>query len=92
MSRNLFKENIRLAWDLAHRDLSAKYRRSALEWLWLVLPPVCLLAIYSVLSGKCVSWRYWIALWGQEHHIEIVLFKPPVRSDLYRFQLLSFCY
>lgn len=28
-----------------------------------------------------------IALWGQAHHIEIVLFQPPVRSDLYRFQL-----
>jgi len=59
MSRNLFKENIRLAWDLAHRDLSAKYRRSALGWLWLVLPPVCLLAIYSVVFGKVfgIEWK-----------------------------------
>lgn len=28
-----------------------------------------------------------IALWGKAHNIEIVLFQPPVRSDLYKYQL-----
>lgn len=38
------------------------------------------------------AWAPWdglfdlIALWGREHGIEIVLFQPPVRSDLYRFK------
>jgi len=54
-----FRENLRLAWDLAHRDLSAKYRRSALGWLWLILPPVCLLAIYSLVFGRIfgIEWK-----------------------------------
>lgn len=30
-----------------------------------------------------------IALWGKKNNIEIVFFQPPVRSDLYRFQLLN---
>lgn len=39
------------------------------------------------------SWYPWdglfdmFALWGQAHDIEIVLFQPPVRADLYRYQL-----
>jgi hypothetical protein len=28
-----------------------------------------------------------IALWGREHGVEVVFFQPPVRSDLYRFQV-----
>jgi hypothetical protein len=39
------------------------------------------------------SWVPWdglydlIALWGKKHSLEIVLFQPPVRSDLYAFEL-----
>jgi len=39
------------------------------------------------------SWAPWdglfdlIALWGREHNIEIVFFQPPVRFDLYEFQV-----
>lgn len=39
------------------------------------------------------SWAPWdglfdmVALWGKKHGIEVVLFQPPVRSDLYRHQL-----
>jgi hypothetical protein len=39
------------------------------------------------------GWKPWdglfdlVALWGREHGIAIVLFQPPVRSDLYHFQL-----
>lgn len=39
------------------------------------------------------SWAPWdglfdmVALWGKKHAIEVVLFQPPVRSDLYRHQL-----
>ena len=42
---------------------------------------------------KTVSWAPWDGLydmvprWAQKHGIEIVLFQPPVRADLYRFQL-----
>lgn len=38
------------------------------------------------------AWAPWdglfdlVALWGREHGIEVVLFQPPVRSDLYRFK------
>jgi hypothetical protein len=41
------------------------------------------------------SWAPWdglfdlIALWGRSHGIEIVFFQPPVRSDLYQFQLAN---
>lgn len=28
-----------------------------------------------------------IALWGRAHNIEVVLFQPPVRADLYHYQL-----
>lgn len=59
MPRNLFKENIRLAWDLARRDLSAKYRRSALGGVWLILTPLCLLGIYSLVFGRIfgIEWK-----------------------------------
>ena len=39
------------------------------------------------------SWAPWdglydmVALWGKANGIEIVLFQPPVRSDLYRYQV-----
>lgn len=39
------------------------------------------------------GWAPWdglydmVALWGEAHGIEIVLFQPPVRSDLYRYQV-----
>jgi lipopolysaccharide transport system permease protein len=46
-----FVENIRLAGDLARRDLEAKHKRSLLGWLWLVITPLCLLGIYSLVFG-----------------------------------------
>jgi hypothetical protein len=39
------------------------------------------------------SWTPWdglfdmVALWGKKHGIEVILFQPPVRSDLYRHKL-----
>lgn len=42
---------------------------------------------------EVASWAPWdglfdmVALWGREHGIEVVLFQPPVRSDLQRYQL-----
>lgn len=39
------------------------------------------------------SWTPWdglfdmVALWGDKHGVEVVLFQPPVRSDLYRHKL-----
>lgn len=41
------------------------------------------------------SWAPWdglfdmFALWGKAHNIDVVLFQPPVRSDLYAFQTQS---
>jgi lipopolysaccharide transport system permease protein len=56
---NLFTSNIRLAWDLALRDLKNRYRRSTLGPLWLLLTPCCYLLIYSVIFGVIlgVSWK-----------------------------------
>lgn len=48
----------RLAWDLARRDLAAKYRRSMMGLVWLVLTPLGLLGIYSLVFGRIfgVTW------------------------------------
>lgn len=53
------KENLRLALDLARRDLAAKYRRSIIGMFWLVLTPLCLLGIYSLVFGKIfgIEWH-----------------------------------
>ena len=53
------KENLRLALDLARRDLAAKYRRSVIGAFWLVLTPLCLLGIYSLVFGQIfgVEWH-----------------------------------
>lgn len=64
MLGNLFGENIRLAWDLACRDLGAKYRRSALGWVWLILTPLCLLGIYSLVFGGIFRIE-----WTLPHHL-----------------------
>lgn len=39
------------------------------------------------------AWKPWdglfdmVALWGRQHGIQIVLFQPPVRADLYRYKV-----
>lgn len=52
-------DHLRLAWDLARRDLAAKYRRSVVGMLWLVLTPLALLGIYSLIFGRIfgVKWQ-----------------------------------
>jgi lipopolysaccharide transport system permease protein len=52
-------ECFRLAWDLARRDLQAKYKRSFLGIFWMVLTPLCLLCVYTVVFGGIlkVSWQ-----------------------------------
>ena len=59
MFSDQLKMNFCLAWDLARRDLSAKYRRSALGWVWLILTPLCLLGIYSLVFGHIfgINWN-----------------------------------
>lgn len=59
VSMRRMSDNFRLAWDLARRDLAAKYRRSALGLLWLLLTPLCLLVIYSTIFGGIfkVQWH-----------------------------------
>lgn len=54
-----FAECCRLAWDLARRDLQAKYKRSFLGIFWMVLTPLCLLTVYTVVFGGIlkVSWN-----------------------------------
>ncbi|MDB5861431.1 MAG: putative transporter [Ramlibacter sp.] len=53
------REHLRLAWDLARRDLAAKYKRSLIGPAWLVLTPLCLLGIYWLVFGLVfkVQWR-----------------------------------
>lgn len=53
-----FAECCRLAWDLARRDLEAKYKRSFLGVFWMVLTPLCLLSVYTIVFGGIlkVSW------------------------------------
>jgi lipopolysaccharide transport system permease protein len=60
---NLFLNNLRLALELAYRELSIKYKRSTLGWLWLVLTPLSLLAIYSVIFGRVfgIEWQETLA-------------------------------
>jgi lipopolysaccharide transport system permease protein len=69
------RDHIRLAWDLARRDLAAKYRRSTIGSLWLVLTPLCLLGIYSVIFGGIfgVAWRVPVAHAGAGDNVGFVL-------------------
>lgn len=48
---HLLTENFRLAWDLARRDVAAKYKRSIVGPLWLLLTPLGLLGIYWLVFG-----------------------------------------
>lgn len=52
-------QNFQLAWDLAQRDLKAKYRRSLIGLTWLVLTPLSLLGIYSLIFGRIfgITWQ-----------------------------------
>ncbi|MFK7699178.1 ABC transporter permease [Pseudomonas caspiana] len=54
-----FAECVRLAWDLARRDLQAKYKRSFLGIFWMLLTPLCLLCVYTIVfSGILkISWN-----------------------------------
>lgn len=55
----VMNESLRIAWDLARRDLKAKYRRSMLGLLWLFFTPIGLLGIYYVVFGRIfkISWH-----------------------------------
>ena len=52
-------QNLRLAADLARRDLAVRYKRSQLGWGWLLLTPLCMLGIYWLVFGVLfgVHWR-----------------------------------
>jgi lipopolysaccharide transport system permease protein len=67
------KENLRLAWDLARRDLSSKYRRSSLGLVWLVLTPLALLGIYSLVFGKVFGVKWQIPHLGNQEGVGYVL-------------------
>lgn len=55
----MLRDHLRLAWDLARRDLAAKYKRSIAGPLWLVLTPLGLLGIYWLVFGLIfgVKWQ-----------------------------------
>jgi lipopolysaccharide transport system permease protein len=80
------KENLRLAWDLARRDLSAKYRRSSLGGIWLVLTPLCLLGIYSLVFGHIFGIEWKVPQFG---HIISVGFALPFFVGLSIYLALS---
>lgn len=46
MIANLWRQR-GLTWQMAQRDLAARYRSSWLGWLWTILQPLALLAIYT---------------------------------------------
>ncbi len=50
---------LRLAWDLARRDLASKYKRSIIGPFWLLLTPLGLLSIYWIVFGVIfgVQWK-----------------------------------
>ncbi len=52
-------DHFRLAWDLAKRDLAAKYKRSLIGPLWLLLTPLALMGIYWIVFGQIfgVQWQ-----------------------------------
>lgn len=56
---SLLREHLRLAWDLARRDLEAKYKRSVIGPIWLLLTPLGLLGIYWLVFGLIfgVQWK-----------------------------------
>ncbi len=56
---SLLRDHLRLAWDLARRDLAAKYKRSLIGPLWLLLTPLGLLGIYWLVFGLIfgVEWK-----------------------------------
>lgn len=43
--------NLRLASDLARRDLLSRHKRAALGWLWLIISPLCMMSIYTIIFG-----------------------------------------
>lgn len=55
----MFRDRLRLAWDLARRDLGAKYKRSLIGPMWLLLTPLGLLGIYWLIFGVIfgVEWK-----------------------------------
>lgn len=59
LTRTPFNDHLRLAWDLARRDLAARYKRSIIGPLWLVLTPLGLLGIYWLVFGLIfgVEWK-----------------------------------
>lgn len=40
-----------LLWNLTLRELRSKFKRSALGWLWSVINPLAMIAIYSIIFG-----------------------------------------
>jgi lipopolysaccharide transport system permease protein len=65
--------HIRIARDLALRDLEAKYKRSTLSWAWLLLTPLCLLGIYSFVFGTILGIEWKDAVDRKDVHIGFVL-------------------
>lgn len=57
--RPILRDHLRLAWDLARRDLTAKYKRSLIGPMWLLLTPLGLLGIYWLVFGLIfgVEWK-----------------------------------
>jgi len=57
--RPFLRDHLRLAWDLARRDLAAKYKRSLIGPLWLLLTPLGLMGIYWLVFGLIfgVEWK-----------------------------------
>lgn len=51
LKHNIFASNIKLAFDIACTDLRARYKRSSMGWIWMVLNPLLLLGVYWTVFG-----------------------------------------
>ncbi|RYG31870.1 MAG: hypothetical protein EON93_12220, partial [Burkholderiales bacterium] len=61
----MLQRNIRLAWELARRDLAIKHKRSVLGALWLVANPLALLGIYWLIFARILGVK-WTEIDGRE--------------------------
>jgi lipopolysaccharide transport system permease protein len=84
MNPQLLYGNLRLAWDLARRDLASAHRRSLVGIVWIVLTPLGLLGIYSMVFGAIFGVE-----WKNPHHGAGVGFVLPFFVGLVMYLALS---
>lgn len=77
-------QNVRLAWDLARRDVKARFGNSAGGLLWLVISPVSFTAVYWLVFGYILQLRWINPVSGEE-----VPYIAPLFAGLATYLLLA---